>query len=480
MRYILFTVLIFFLEWSNGAFCSEVTGERHTDILHDGTVVVTSSRIQRLGESLLIIMKLELSGKIRANESITLLPELNDSLGNFYRLPPIYIHGRKQYLSFLRNRSHNGEDYEVLMRKGEKVQEIRYLRVVPYSFWMGQASLVIKQKECGCDVQLRTSSYPVAELNLLKEYKPRLAYITPVVEVVKTRKEVGRAYLDFPLNKTDIYQDYRANASELAKIRQIVHYVMSDTNVVITHIDIHGYASPEGVYAVNEKLAKERTYALKEYVRTLYAFSDTLFSVRHTAEDWDGFISMLKTDSLLDNRKKILRIAMNGKHPDERESMIRRHFPEEFNYIFKTWFPALRRSDYEIHYVVRPFTVSEAEREFKIHPHRLSLNEMFQLAQEYDQGSEAYNQIFLKAVELYPDNPVANLNAACIALGKGQLETAKNFLKKVPECPEKKLAYGVCRMLEGDFSGAREQFIKARKDGIIQADYNLEILDKMF
>ena len=472
MRYFVFAVLMF---WVTGV--TRAVGLEET---RDGTVVVTSSQIHRLGESLLVSMRLEVSGKIKGNESITLLPELHDSLGNFYRLPPVYIQGRRQYLSFLRDRSHTGEDYEVVRRKGGEVQEVRYLRVVPYSSWMGQSSLVIQQEECGCEVPFRTSTYPVAQLDLLKEYKPHLAYLTPVVEAVKARKEVGRAYLDFPLNQTEIHEDYRSNGSELAKIRQTVQYVQGDTNVVITHIDIHGYASPEGVYAVNERLARERTYALKEYVRTLYAFSDTLFSVRHTAEDWKGFIRMLEADSLLDHRKKILRIAQSDRTPDEKEAVIRRQYPEEFDYIFKSWFPALRHSDYEIHYVVRPFTVSEAEREFKVHPHRLSLNEMFQIAQTYEEGSEAYNHLFLKAVELFPENPVANLNAACIALGEGRWEEARAFLRKAPECPEKTLAEGVCRMLEGDATGARQLLEEAREAGMPQAGYNLEILDRMF
>lgn len=472
MRYFVFAILMFFVVVVTRAFGVEGTPE--------GTVVVTSSQIHRLGESLLVSMKLEVSGKIKGNESITLLPELHDSLGNFYRLPPIYIHGRKQYLSFLRDRSHIGEDYEILRKKGEEVQEVRYLRAVPYSSWMRQSSLVVQQKECGCDVPLQTFSYPVAHLDFMKDYKPRLAFLTPVVETVKARKDVGRAYLDFPLNQTEIHEDYRANGSELAKIRETVQYVKSDTNVIITHIDIHGYASPEGVYAVNEKLAKERTYALKEYVRTLYAFSDSLFSVRFTPEDWNGFVRMLENDSLLDNRNKILRIAMSNRAPDEKESVIRRQFPKEFDYIFKYWFPALRHSDYEIHYVVRPFTVSEAKREFKIHPHRLSLNEMFQIAKTYEEGSEAYNHLFMKAVELFPENPVANLNAACIALVKGQWEEAKLFLKKAPECPEKILAEGVCRMLQGDYTGARQQFVEALNAGVTQADYNLKILDRMF
>ena len=74
---------------------------------------------------------------------------------------------------------------------------------------------------------------------------PHVAFITPQMEERKLREESGRAYLDFPLNETIIYPEYRNNPAELAKIKRSIDLIKNDTNVVISHIDIHGYASPE-------------------------------------------------------------------------------------------------------------------------------------------------------------------------------------------------------------------------------------------
>lgn len=41
--------------------------------------------------------------------------------------------------------------------------------------------------------------------------KPAVAFVSPAVEAVKNRAEEGRAYLDFPVNQTRIYPDYRRN-----------------------------------------------------------------------------------------------------------------------------------------------------------------------------------------------------------------------------------------------------------------------------
>lgn len=65
---------------------------------------------------------------------------------------------------------------------------------------------------------------------------------------------------------------------------------------------------------------------------------------------------------------------------------------------------------------------------------------MFRLALASTPGSETYNQIFMTAVQLFPDNPTANLNAACIALMQRDVQTAATYLEKAPKVPETILA----------------------------------------
>ena len=107
----------------------------------------------------------------------------------------------------------------------------------------------------------------------------------------ESARRSGRAYLDFPLNETTIYPEYRNNPAELAKIKRSIDLIKNDTNVVISHIDIHGYASPEGPYSNNERLARERTRTLKDYVCSQYSFNDTLFTTHYTPEDWTDLSS---------------------------------------------------------------------------------------------------------------------------------------------------------------------------------------------
>jgi len=102
------------------------------------------------------------------------------------------------------------------------------------------------------------------------------------------------------------------------------------------------------------------------------------------------------------------------------------------------------------------------------------LEEMFRLALTYTPGSATYNKIFMTAVQLFPDNPTANLNAACIALIQKDTKTAAVFLEKAPPLPETTLAKGVLCFLQGNYKEAEALFRQSKDAGLLQADDNLK------
>lgn len=445
----------------------------------DSSISIASSRLYRMGDALVVSIQMDIARDIPSNESVVLIPRVNDSLDNFIQLPAIYINGRKQHIVFQREIALKERDSESLKRRNGSRQTISYLRSIPFSNWMRHASLHLIEKECGCGVPRHADSTYLTRLNLLPDIHPQVAFITPPIEERKLREESGRAYLDFPVNEIMIFPEYRNNPAELAKINHSIDLIKNDTNVVISHIDIHGYASPEGPYANNERLARERTRTLKEYVCSRYTFSDTLFTTRHTAEDWDGFAKLL-ADTAITHRKEIARIAGSNDSPDKKEQKIRKRYPQEFSFILQKWFPTLRRSDYTIHYIVRPFTVEQSKKVFDSNPKNLSIEEMFRIAQTYPAGSPEYNKVFMTAVLLNPEHPVANLNAACIALMQGDTASAESYLAKAPESAEKTLATGILHMLKGEYAEAEKQLRQAEEAGLEQAEKNLKLLQELY
>ncbi len=445
----------------------------------DSSISITSSRLYRMGKNLVVSMQVDITRSLPANESVILIPQLMDSLDNFVQLPAIYVNGRKQHIVFQRETARRQKDYEEIRRDNSRPQTVRYLRSIPFTPWMTRASLHLIEQACGCGIPHRMDSTYLTNVNILPHIHPSVTFIAPQVEERKLREESGRAYLDFPLNETSIYPEYRNNPAELAKINHSITLVKNDTNVVISHINIHGYASPEGPYANNERLARERTRTLKEYVCSRYAFSDTLFSTRYTPEDWDGFIKLL-TDTVMPHREELLEIATGTTAPDRKEQKIRKNYPREFGFMLQHWLPALRHSDYTIHYVVRPFTVEQAKEVFHTNPKNLSIEEMFRIAQTYPTGSPEYNKVFMAAVLLNPDHPVANHNAACISLVQGDTRSARLYLEKAEANPQKTLLQGILQLLEGEYAKAEELLQQAEAAGLPQASENLKILREIY
>ena len=302
-------------------------------------------------------------------------------------------------------------------------------------------------------------------------------FVTPKAETEKARNLSGRAYLDFVVNTTDIRPDYRRNAEELAKVRQTIDAVRQDPNTSITHISIHGYASPEGNYANNTRLAQGRAQAFKDYVQLLMTMSADIFSVESTPEDWEGLVENVKMIKVKNAKieESVFSIAKDESlTPDQKEQKLKREIPKEWKWMVDSIFPALRHSDYEVSYTIRSFTVEEASQFIKTRPQQLSLNEMFLVAQTYEPGSADFNEVFEVAVRMYPEDETANLNAAVIALHRDDLQAAARYLAKAGSSAEAKNLCGVLAAKQGNLRAAADYFRQALP--LKEAQQNLEEL----
>ena len=287
---------------------------------------------------------------------------------------------------------------------------------------------------CGCGNLMDQDTTLMANI----QPTPRICrdhYVKPKAEAIKVRAEKGEAYLSFKLNKSDILADFRENATELGKITSTIDLVKNDKDVSITNIDIHGYASPDGPYDNNVRLANNRAAALRNYVCNLYTIDNKLFTYHATPEDWEGFKKKVEASNLAD-KTAILAVANSSLAPDAKDQKIKKLYPASYRYIMSEIYPRLRHSDYTVTYTVRPFDIEEAKVILKTKPQQLSLQEMYLVAQTYEPGSPEFNEVFDIAVRLFPDDETANLNAACTDLQKGDLVTAEKHLAKAGNSKE--------------------------------------------
>lgn len=420
--------------------------------------------------------------EISSSSMLTLTPILVEKGENGANktLPAIFVYGRNRQLLAERSNKIPADAFEVVRRDNGTAQTVHYTARVPYEKWMNGADLKMMGIISGCANCLKDEDlaqvYPV----LLEPYKvqPLIAFVKPEAEV-KQRAEKGNAYLDFPVNQIKIYPEYRRNPMELAEINRTINVVKENTDTKITGISLHGYASPEGSYANNTRLAKGRSEALKTYIMKEYGLSADMFTVQSTPEDWAGLRAYVEKNNVANKAKVLEIIDSQMDNLDAKENKIKALDGAMYQALLRDCYPALRHTDYVVHYTVRAYSVDEAKALLKSRPQLLSLEEMYLVAQTYQEGSDEFNEVFDIAVRMYPEDSTANINAAAMELKRGNTEQAVRYLQRSSQTnATAQNNQGVYHMLTGDLDKAEACFKKAKELGFAQADGNLEEVRK--
>lgn len=77
---------------------------------------------------------------------------------------------------------------------------------------------------------------------------------------------------------------------------------------------------------------------------------------------------------------------------------------------------------------------------------------------------------------MYPDDPTANLNAACTRLNVGDADGAKRYLDKAGDSPQAVNARAAYAQLKGDQAEAERLYRQAAEEGVAEAAANLDNL----
>lgn len=438
-------------------------------------VSVDGFNMERNGKFLTVEMGVDLTAlHVDKNQAVLLTPRLangTDSLD----LPSIGIYGRSRYYYYVRNGigSISGED-EMTYRASEKPARIDYHTSVSYQEWMDGATLTFHRSDWGCCQEI-LAEYEGQWLGKHRDaFFPELVFVRPEAERVKSRALSGSAFIDFPVNQTVIYPEYRRNAVELGKIEATIDSVRSDKDVAITSVWLKGYASPESPYSHNKQLAIGRTEALKRHIDRLYRFDEQVVTTDYEPEDWAGLRRYVE-QSNLEHRQEILALIDSDTEPDAKELKIKSTYPEEYRFLLQHCYPALRHTDYRIAYNIRSYNdVAEIRQVMNERPQKLSLNEFYLVAQEYEPGTEEFTEVFETAVRMYPTDETANLNAANAAMRRGENGKAAAYLAKAGNSPEAVYARGALAVRTKDYATARKYLDEAQKLGLEKAADTLQ------
>lgn len=304
---------------------------------------------------------------------------------------------------------------------------------------------------------------------------PTLPLKLPDPEDTKIRAIQGRAFLDFPVNETVIYPRYRRNPEELQRLNKTIENALFDKSFKVQRVVLHGYASPESPYSNNTRLAKGRTQALKSYVCRKFGISESIVQTHYTPEDWNNLRTFIETNGenrrvkgnvwyeregivetpvmpqyVTDSRKELLDVIDLDMDPDEKEAALKKvDGGRPYNWLLQHVYPGLRHTDYIIEYVVRRYPVKEARRLIYTHPEALSSEEMYLVAQSYEEGSDGWLDALLIAARQYPEDKTANLNAACGCVETKRFTDARKYLKKAGSTPQAEYLKDVMDAMEG-------------------------------
>lgn len=406
---------------------------------------VTGAKVVQKGGDMTVRLAVNLDSLRLGDDNQLVYTPIVHSPDSDYRMPAIIINGRHEQKLYRRGvfRKKYSPDVLAVGRVNGTPQTISYVASVPVRGSYDDYALRLEEDVCGCGNPENDSIY-----TLLEHHRVQLPFVRPRVEAEKIRSLDKHADISFPVGRSEMRVDFGGNAEELDSIISTISTIKADRNLEVLNITVHGYASPDGRYSTNERLALSRTQSLTSLIRRMLNLPKSVFTVQSTAEDWDGLRQYIDSSDL-DHKAEILAIAADSTlDPDTREKQIRTLYPDEYHYMLDTWYPLLRHTDYRITYKVRAFNADEAKALIKTRPQLLSLEEMFRVAQTYETGSREFNEVMEIAARIYPHSTTANLNAAVAHINAGDFAGAHEFLDKAGDSDDARHAREACERAE--------------------------------
>ena len=482
-----------------------------------GEMFVTGQRFSLEDNRLNVDLSVDFEGlKMPADESLTLTPVLKSG-ENEQELPAVLINGAEKEKVYRRERAlttrkgdgkGDGKNKPspipavVIRNDAAMARSFRYRVAVPYEDWMKDAVLLIRSRECACHgkqgdlyedriadglrlPRARTSVWeegtdsrylawvnfiePAADKDTLHTVKGSIPYFTQQEKVHGEKEQDGKQLGELSRKKQNFEIYYR--------LRDALRSVRQQAGTRLMAVKVTGYGAPAGNLKKNETQALERSLDLKTYLRENRLVGSAPLEVAWVSEDWDSITSLVKQSDMM-LREATLDLIGNVDVGKGRERMLMNLADgKPYKYLREKVFPEVMRVEYEIAYTRTTLDAAESLRMFRMGGQRaLSLSEFFAVAGSYPAGSTEYNDILDLAARLFPDSPEANINAAAVALTKGETKKARRYLEPFATLPVAYNNMGILCLQEGNRDKAEVYLTMAAAAGVEQASKALREL----
>ena len=245
--------------------------------------------------------------------------------------------------------------------------------------------------------------------------------------VIEQKQE---ANVKFLIGQAQLRKSELQNNSVQEFVRLLAEIAKDQEGKVLNGVEVSAYASPDGGYQLNEKLAGQREKVTGDYVQKQMknANADAPVDTKYTAEDWEGFQELVAASDIQD-KDVILRVLSMYKDPEEREQQIKA-ISSAFRELADGILPQLRRARMIANYELIGRDDEQILAQIKEDPSKLSVEELLYGATLYDNDLNGAANAYQKAVDLYPNDARAYNNLATIAYAQGDYAKAKEWLQR--------------------------------------------------
>ena len=293
-------------------------------------------------------------------------------------------------------------------------------------------------------------------------------------------KQELEANIKFLIGQANLRKSELQNNSVQEFVRLLKDIAAKQETLRLDNVEVTGFASPDGGYDVNDRLASNRRAVAQKYVdqQMKQAGANGSIDTKYTAEDWDGFKQLVQASNIQD-KDVILRVLSMYQDPEEREAQIR-NISSAFRELADGILPQLRRSRLIANYEVIGRSDDQIKSQLGSDARQLSLEEMLYAGgQLYADNAAKAKDAYTKAAQVYNDARAYN-NLARLAFADGDYTEAKQMAEKAlsvnKNLPEANANLGMLALLNGDLSTAETLIAKASgANGLGEALGNLHL-----
>lgn len=434
-----------------------------------------NTTIKKVGSTVSVSFDIEIKN-FPQNNKVLITPVLYNNREQSTALPSTTIVGKKRNISD-RRKGEGPDNRHTVGSNSTRV--IPYSATVPFEMWMQEVSAAIVQVSdgCGCRTDYPTDTvaqgkllyYVVSpsysmkkldyELTELEQYDLENPFLHAMEDyskrynVLSMDRDKNTSKVVFKVGSSVVDSEYAGNAKALAAIIKAFDVIRNDSNAVLKHIVIAGYASPEGTLALNTRLGQARAESVMRFImKEVNEPIGHLFELHNGREDWGGLREMV-LKSAMDNKAEIINIIDSYTIDQEiRKTKLKQlNGGAPYKYMLEHMYPALRTGGYiQVYY-------------------EISHRETFSIAVTDAQD---------RTVWVDPHSPrnrcVTAINKVIDEITNYRYDEALNVLMEFKEDPRAWNYIGVCYMMTGRYDEAGEYLYKAASKGDPNALENLE------